>query len=168
MSGVGGWGGRGWVNLRRWAKGGGQVDAAERPEETVVRRVRLCLVVVCLSDHILSTWHTVGAPPAFTAGLCSTRCRCAYPCVTIVSGEAAAFGLWVSVGGCGMSVSVAQGVAKVSCACRSCLGVSFSVAGSQKVLERQSCKYGGSGGCQEFAVSGISVLCVSLCASTCL
>lgn len=79
--------------------------------------VRWCPVVACLSDHILSTWHTVGAPSAFTACLCSTTCGwCGYQCVTLVSGEAGACGLWVSVGVCGMSVSVVQGVANV-CVC---------------------------------------------------
>lgn len=64
--------------------------------------------------------------------------------VDIVSCEAAACGLWVSVGVCGMSVSVVQGVARL-CVCRSCLGVSFSVTGSKRVLERQSWEYSGSG-----------------------
>lgn len=60
----------------------------------------------------------------------------------------------------------------------SCLGVSFSVAGSKKVLECQSSKYGGSGGFSEgfvvrsgtgkFVTGCISVLCLLLCVSACL
>lgn len=38
---------------------------------------------------------------------------CAIIALDIVSGEAAACGLWVSVGVCGMSVSVVQGVARL-------------------------------------------------------
>ena len=68
---------------------------------------------ICLSDCILGTWHTVGAQSVFAACLGSTRFLCDCHSVNIVSGEAAACDLRVSVGVRGMSVSMVKGVAHV-------------------------------------------------------
>lgn len=64
------------------------------------------------------------------------------------------------------------------CAPYDCLGMWFSVAGSKKVLECQSGKYGWSGGfSEEFIVKSgtgkfvsgcLSVLCWLVCVSACL
>ena len=45
-------------------------------------------VSVCLSDNILSSWHTVGAHSVSAACLHGTVCMCDYHSVCIVSGEA--------------------------------------------------------------------------------
>lgn len=59
--------------------------------------VRLCVDGYCrLSDYILSTLYTVGARSVFAACFHGTG-FCVIITVCIVSGEAASWGLWVSV-----------------------------------------------------------------------
>ena len=60
--------------------------------------VRFCVQLWHLSDYIHSTWHKVGTQYLLPGCLCSTSFMCDYHSVRIVSGEAAACGLWVSVG----------------------------------------------------------------------